>query len=132
MKTRMFLLAALVATLLVGGFTQGAFAKGGGTKTRISLTAAANFAGAKGKATYKVNGSEREFQVEVENIKKLAGKTVGIYVNGRQVGSAVVNALGEARLELNTDRGGSVPNIKAGDQVQVKKAGGAVIVSGGF
>lgn len=132
MKTRLFLLAALVAVLLVGGFSQGAFAKGGGTKTRISLTAAAGFAGAKGKATYKVNGSEREFQVETENIQKLAGKTVGIFVNGKQVGSAVVNSLGAARLNLNTDLGNTVPNIKVGDQVQVKKSNGVLVVSGSF
>src|SRR4051812_10476842 len=88
MKTRMFLVAALIATVLVGGLSQGAFARGGGTTTRISLTPAAGFAAAKGKAEYKVNGSEREFQVEVENIKQLAGKTLGVFVNGNQVGTA--------------------------------------------
>src|SRR6187431_1611715 len=86
MKTRMFLLAALIATLLVGGFTQGAFAKGGGTKTIISLQPAAGFANAIGKAKYKVDGSKREFEVEAEHIWKLSGKTVSVFVNGTKVG----------------------------------------------
>jgi hypothetical protein len=132
MKTRMFLFAALVAALLVGGFSHEAFAKGGGTKTRITLAASSAYPNAKGKATYKVDGSEREFQVEAENIKKLAGKTVSVFVNGTKVGSAKVNSLGEANMELNTDLGHTVPGIKAGDKVQVKSPSGQLIVSGTF
>lgn len=132
MKTRMILLAALIAAVMVGGLSQGAFARGGGTRTRISLSPAAGFPSATGKATYKVNGSEREFQVEVENIQRLAGKTLGIFVNGKQVGTAKVNSLGQARLNLNTDLGNTVPNIKAGAKVQVKKANGVLVVSGSF
>jgi predicted PilT family ATPase len=130
MKIRLFVLVALVAAILVGGFHQGALAKG--TKTVIALSPSINFPNAKGKAVYKVNGAEREFQVEVENIKKLAGKSVGVFVNGVQVGSAKVNALGEARLNLNTNLGNAVPSIKAGDRVQVKTGAGKLIVSGKF
>lgn len=130
MKTRMFLLAALIATVLLGGFTQGAFAKG--TKTTIALSPSAAFAAAKGKAVYKVDGAEREFQVEVENIPSLAGKTVKILVNGSQAGTATVNSLGAARLNLNTTLGNTVPNIKRGDKVEVRKMGGNLIVSGTF
>ena len=136
MKARMFILAALVAALLVGGFSQAAFAKGGngggGGKVRIVLTGAGTYANAKGKADYKSKGGEREFQVEVENIKKLAGKSVSIFVNGNQIGTAAVNSLGAARLNRNSDLGQTVPNIKAGDQVQVKTANGVLIVSGSF
>lgn len=132
MKTRMFMLAALVAVLLVGGFSQGAFAKDSVTRTRISLAPTAEYARAKGKADYKVKGGEREFQVEVENVKKLAGKSLGVFVNDAKVGMAKVNSLGEGRLELNTDLGNKVPNIKAGDKVQVKDPSGVVIVSGKF
>lgn len=130
MKLKLFVLAALVAAVMVGGFHQAAFAKG--TRTRITLTASADFPAAKGKATYKVDGSEREFQVEVENIKSLAGKAVKVYVNGVLVGSATVNALGQARLNRNTESGQTVPSIKAGDQVQVKTGAGKLIVSGKF
>lgn len=133
MKTRMFLTAALIAAVLLGGFSHAAFARGGGgSRVRITLASAATFANAKGTATYKVNGSEREFQVEVENIKKLAGQKVKILVNGAQVGSATVNSLGTARLNLNTGLGQTVPNIKAGDRIQVKTASGVLIISGSF
>jgi hypothetical protein len=132
MKTRMFLLAALVAAVMLGGLSQSALAKDGGNKVRINLTHSAAYPSAKGKADYKNKGGEREFQVEVENIKQLAGKKVSILVNGAEVGSATVNSLGEARLELNSDRGNAVPNIKAGDKVEVRKRGGDLIVSGSF
>lgn len=137
MKTRMFLLAALVAAVMLGSLSQAAFAKhgsggGGGNKTRITLTAAGAYPRAKGTATYKAKGSEREFQAEVENIKKLAGKQVNIFVNGAQVGSATVNGLGAARLNLNTNLGNAVPNIQAGAVVQVKTSTGTLIATGSF
>lgn len=132
MKLKLFVLAAVLATVMLGGFHQGAFAKGGGTKTIIALSPSVDYPNAKGKAVYKVNGSEREFQVEVENIKKLAGKSVKVYVNGVQVGSATVNSLGEARLNRNTDLGQTVPSIKTGDTVQVKTGAGKLIASGKF
>lgn len=132
MKTRMFLLAALIAAILVGGFSHNAFAKGGGTKTRITLAASANYPNANGKATYKVNGAEREFEAEVEHIKKLQGKTVSVFVNGAKVGSGVVDSLFQAHVELSTQLGDSVPSIKKGDTVEFKNAAGTVIVSGKF
>lgn len=130
MKLKLFVLAALLAAVMLGGFHQGALAKG--IKTVAVLSPSAGFANAKGKAVYKVNGSEREFQVEVENVKKLAGKSVKIFVNGTQVGSAMVNSLGTARLNRNTDLGQAVPSIKAGDVVQIKTGGGTLVVSGKF
>ena len=132
MKTRMLILAALVAAILVGGFSHDAFAKGGGDKTRISLSSASGFSNAKGKATYKAKSGEREFEAEVEHIKKLKGQTVNLFVNGSKIGSAVVNSLGEANVELNSESGDNVPAIKAGDRVEFKTAAGALIVSGKF
>ena len=132
MKLKLFVIAAVLAAVMLGGFQQDAFAKGGGTKTVIALSPSADYPNAKGKAVYKVKGSEREFQVEVENIKKLAGKTVKVYVNGAQVGSATVDSLGAAQLNRNTDLGQTVPSIKAGDTVQVQTAAGKLIASGKF
>lgn len=130
MKLKLFVFAALAAVALLAGFQQGALAKS--TKTIIALAPSVDFTNAKGKAVYKVDGSEREFQVEVENIRRLAGKPVYVFVNGVQVGKATVNALGEARLERNTDLGQAVPNIQPGTQVQVKTDVGKVIASGKF
>jgi hypothetical protein len=130
MKIKLFVLAALVPAIMVGGFQQGALAKG--IKTRIPLSASAAYPKATGKAVYKVNGAEREFQVEVDNVKRLAGQSVTISVNGVQVGSATVNSLGTAHLNLNTNLGNAVPFIKTGDQVQAKSAAGKLIASGTF
>jgi hypothetical protein len=130
MKIRMFAIAALIAAVLLGGLSEGVLAKG--IKTRIPLGASTSYPSAKGKATYKVDGGEREFQVEVENIKKLAGKSLRVSVNSANVGAMQVNALGEARLNLNTDNGQQVPMIAPGARVQVKTAGGVLVVSGTF
>ena len=62
----------------------------------------------------------------------MAGKTLGVFVNGAKVGSLRVSALGVGRFSRNTDLGQSVPAISAGSQVQIKTAAGAVVVSGGF
>jgi hypothetical protein len=130
MKLKWFVLAVLLAAVMLGGFHQGALAKG--TKTVAVLTPGADYPHAKGKAVYKVNGSEREFQVEVENVKKLAGKSVQVIVNGTLVGSATVDSLGAARLNRNTDLGQTVPSIKSGDTVQIKTGAGKLVALGKF
>lgn len=131
MKTRLMLVAMLFAVAMIA-LGAGQVAEAKGTKTRITLAAGSSFPGAKGKATYKSDGSEREFQVEVENIKSLAGTSLKVYVNGAQVGSAKVNGLGEARLNLNTDSGNAVPQVAAGTKVRVTTSAGTLVVSGKF
>ncbi len=50
----------------------------------------------------------------------------------RHLGSMTVDALGEARLNLNTEMGARVPTIQKGSAVRVQTAGGALVVSGKF
>ena len=125
--------AAFLAALLLGTFmlAPAAHAKGG-SGTRIALRGSAPYANANGTAKYKAEGGEREFQVELEDARSLAGKTLSVYVNGAKVGSFRVNNLGNGRLSRNTDLGQSVPMIAAGAQVQIKTAAGALVVSGSF
>jgi hypothetical protein len=139
MKTRMFLFAALIAVILVGGFSHAAFAKGGSggggggaTKVKIVLSPSAAYPKAKGSASYKVKGSKREFEAEAEHLNKLAGQTLGIFVNGTQVASATVDGLRHAKAELSTELGNTVPNIQTGDLIEVKDSAGVVVVSGNF
>ncbi len=132
MKLRMLAIAVLAAAVLLTGVSHGAFASGGGTRTRVALAASANYPAAKGKAAYKVNGAEREFQVEVENVAALKGKTLRVTVNGVRAGTMTVSALGAARLNLNTTTGAAVPNITGGSKVQVKNGAGVLVVSGSF
>ena len=104
----------------------------GSDRTIIALKGSAAFPNAKGKAAFRDRGSERELQVEVENVRVLAGTTVSMSVGGVLVGTATVNALGAARLSLNTNLGDSVPVSVSGKSVEVRTAAGVLVVSGSF
>jgi hypothetical protein len=106
-----------------------ALAAGG---TRIGLKSAKAFPAAKGSAQFKAKAGERELQVEVEHIRRLAGKRVVFVVAGAKLGTARVNGLGAAEISHNSERGQRVPQVAAGTAVKVRTAGGATIVSGSF
>lgn len=126
-------MATFLAALLLGTFmiAPTAHAKGGDA-IRIALQGSAQYPNAKGTAKYKADGGEREFQVELENVKSLAGKTVNVFADGVKVGSFRVSKLGTGRLNRNTDLGQSVPMIRAGSAIQIKTGAGALIASGSF
>src|SRR4051812_25056638 len=123
-------LIALVAMTAV--LAPAALASGGGTTRSIALHGSVSFPNATGKAVYKVNGSERELQIEVEHIRALAGKRINVFVNGNKLASPLVNSFGVARVNRNTDRGQFVPTIKIGSTVRVRTLGGTLIASGTF
>ena len=122
----------LLGSLVMSSFPLAQTAEAKGIVTRIALRGSAQFPQAVGTAKYKVDGAEREFQVEVENIKSLAGKRLYVFVDGARVGSFVVTSLGTGRLIRNTTRGQNVPFITAGSTVRVKTGAGAVVVRGTF
>lgn len=117
-------LIALVAMAIMAPTVQ---AKGG-DGTRIALKASSTYSGASGKAKFQSNG-QRELEVEVEHIRRLAGKRVSFYVNNTKIGSARVSGLGAAQVNR---RNASFPAIQTGTVIKVKTAGGAMIVSGRF
>jgi hypothetical protein len=100
--------------------------------TRIVLKSAKAFPAARGSAKFKATAEERELQVEVEHIRRLAGKRVVFVVGGKKVASAKVNRFGAAEINRNGERGQFVPAVRAGTSVKVKTAGGALIVRGSF
>ena len=104
----------------------------GGEGTRIVLKSAKAFPAAKGSAKFKATAEERELQVEVEHIRRLAGKRVVFVVGGKKVASAKVNRFGAAEVNRNSERGQFVPAVRAGTSVKVKTAGGALLVRGSF
>jgi hypothetical protein len=104
----------------------------GGEGTRIVLKSAKAFPAARGSAKFKATAEERELQVEVEHIRRLAGKRVVFVVGGKKVASARVNRFGAAEVNRNSERGQFVPAVRAGTSVKVKTAGGALIVRGSF
>ena len=101
----------------------------GGGGTRIVLRPAKAFPAAKGSATFKAKAGERELEVQVEHVRRLAGRTVMFYVRGKRLGNAKVGTLGAAHLER---RNGAAPAVRAGTAVSVKAAGRILIVKGSF
>jgi predicted PilT family ATPase len=123
-------LIALVAIAAV--LAPAAMAKGGGTTRSIALHGSVSFPNATGKAVYKVDGTERELQIEVEHIRVLAGKHVNVFVNGNKLASPLVSSLGAINVNRNTGKGQFVPTIKTGSTVRVRTLGGTLIASGTF
>ena len=101
----------------------------GGGGTRIVLRPAKAFPAAKGSATFKAKAGERELEAQVEHVRRLAGRMVAFYVDGKRLGNAKVGTLGAAHLER---RNGAAPAVRAGTAVSVKTAGRILIVKGSF
>lgn len=130
MKTYRHWMMALVVALSLLSMAPAAFAKG--IETRITLSGSVAWPGAKGQAKYKVDGTQRELQVEVENVLRLAGTRLKVLVNGALVGTMPVSTLGTARLSRNTDLGQAVPQISSGSRVVVRTGADVVVASGRF
>ena len=127
-RTRSIVSLLVIALVALAAMAPVASAKG--TERIIALKGSSAFPGANGKAKYKVGGGEREFQVEVEDVRRLAGKRVTVFANGNRVGTALVNRFGDARLSRNTDLGQRVPTVVNGSRVAVRTASGTLVVSG--
>jgi hypothetical protein len=126
MKRITTLLAAAALALAVS--VPAVLAKGG-DGTRIVLKPAKAFPTAKGSAQFKAKAGERQLEVEVEHVRRLAGKRVTFFVGGQKLGSGKIGALGAAQIER---RNSAAPAVGAGTAVSVKTAGGTLIVRGSF
>jgi hypothetical protein len=126
--------STLIAALaIVAVIAPAATAKsGGGTTRTITLKGSISFPGATGQAVSKVNGSERELEIDGQHLKALAGKHVNVNVNGSRLASPLVSALGHFTVNRNTQAGQSVPRITTGSTVRVRTLGGTLILSGTF
>jgi hypothetical protein len=127
MKRTVTLSLALVAVAALA-FAAPAVQAKGDPDSRIALKSSGAFPGASGKAKFQ-NQGQRELEIEVEHVRRLAGKRVNFFVNSTKVGSARVSGLGAAQVER---RGASFPAINAGTRIKVKTAAGTLIVSGRF
>jgi opacity protein-like surface antigen len=127
MKRTVILTVSLLALAALAVAAPAVQAKGG-PGTRIALKASASFPGASGKAKFQ-NEGQRELEIEVEHVRRLAGKRVSFFVDSTKVGSARVNGLGAAQVNR---RGAGFPAINAGTRIKVKTAAGKLIVSGRF
>ena len=127
MKRTVILTVSLLALAALAVAAPAVQAKGA-PGTRIALKSSVAFPGASGKAKLQ-NEGQRELEVEVEHVRRLAGKRVNFFVNSTKIGSARVSGLGAAQVNR---RGAGFPAINAGTRVSVKTAGGKLIVSGRF
>jgi hypothetical protein len=127
MKRTVILTVSLLALAALAVAAPAVQAKGD-PGTRIALKSSGAFPGASGKAKFQ-NEGQRELEIEVEHVRRLAGKRVSFFVDSTKVGSARVNGLGAAQVNR---RGASFPTIHSGTRVKVKTAAGKLIVSGRF
>lgn len=132
MRRTTFISTLIACVAMTAALAPVAVAKGGGTTRTITLKGSISFPAATGKAVYKVNGSERELQIEVQHLTSLAGKHVNIFVNGIKQASPLVSSLGQVRYERNTSLGQKVPTIRAGSIVRARTLGGTLIAGGSF
>ncbi len=83
---------------------------------------------AAGHADYQSGWGHRHLDVQVWNIRRLAGTRLVVYVHGTRAGTMTVSRSGYAHLGLA--RG--VPACGAGQPVRVRTPKGALIASGTF
>ena len=105
---------------------------GGGTIRTAALHGSVSFPNATGHAKSKVSSEEREFEVELEHVRSLAGKRVNVFVNGVRFATARVSSLGAFNVEHSTERGQKVPRIHDNTAVRVRTLGGTLIAGGHF
>jgi hypothetical protein len=99
---------------------------------QIALTPSTAFPKATGSAQYQSQPGQSEFQIEVEHLRKLAGRYLLVRVNGAKVGRAKVSTTGIAQLSRNTELGQRVPSIVHGSTVTVTRSAKVLITSGRF
>ncbi len=81
-----------------------------------------------GHAEYASGYRYRHLDVRVWNIRRLAGRTLVVYVHGTWAGRMTVSRYGYAHMYR--DRG--VPRCQAGQSVRVRTRSGTLVVSGTF
>lgn len=101
--------------------------------TRLAPLSGGAFARASGKAKWdsRNNNTKRELEIEVEDVPALT--RVQFFVDGvRYGGTVTTDAYGEARVELSTQLGQTVPAVAAGATAEVRTTDGVIIVRGVF
>jgi hypothetical protein len=86
-----------------------------------------------GKAVFRQRpGNDLKLEVEVEDVNLPAGTVLNVFVGGQQIGVITLNTLRAGEVELETERGQTVPAVSNGTSVAVRNQAGANIVTGAF
>ncbi len=99
---------------------------------QIAMKPSTAFPTATGQAQYQSQPGQRELQIEVEHLAKLAGQYVSFYANGAKFGVGKVSSTGIAQIDRNTELGQSVPWIVHGSTVAARTSTGVLIANGQF
>jgi hypothetical protein len=121
--------AAVAATASLAIAAPAAFAD---VNYQIPLSHTRAFPTAAGSAQYQAQPGQRELQAEVEHLRRFAGARITFSIGRTGLGSAVVNRLGYAEINRNTDVGQPVPTITHGSVITVRTASGTLIATGRF
>jgi hypothetical protein len=86
-----------------------------------------------GRAVFRRRpGNDLKLEVEVEDVNLPAGTVLNVFVGGQQIGVITLNTLRAGQVELETERGQTVPAVAGGTSVAVRNQAGANVVSGAF
>lgn len=126
---------AVVATALLIFGAAAVADQGNGNELRLKtkLTGAAiQGKTPEGSADFRSDSSGRSrLNIEVENVNLPAGTVLTISVQEgvaiTSVGSIKLSAFGQAELELESQKGATVPVVKKGDMVTVSNAGTPIL-----
>lgn len=113
--------------------TRPAAAQSGEVRVKIRLTGPAIGAAVpQGNAEYRVRTTgRRSLKVEATNVNLSNGTALVVSVNSTTIGTMTLS-FGRGILDLDTNRGASVPVIKKGDIVRVSTASGTPVLGGQF
>ena len=96
---------------------------------RATLKGSQAFPAVTGSAKFSVDNGIRQLEAEIQHAKSIAGTKVRFQVNATIVGSATVNSVGTARINKS---GNSIPAVKKGSTIRVRRVSGVLVASGTF
>lgn len=125
------------ALLAAGALGVGGLAPTANAATEVDLHAVLShgdaFPNATGHSEYDRSGTaNRDVEVTVRHIVRLAGTRLVVVVNNKRVGTMRVNSSGAAHREWDTERGQYVPYAAAGDPVRVRVLDGPLVATGRY
>ncbi len=82
----------------------------------------------RGLAQYAEFGTSKRLAVFVSQIRRPAGSVLDVLINETNVGTITLNNVGEGVLRLDTNNGGTVPTVVAGDTATIKLGDTTILV----
>lgn len=103
------------------------------SKVEIDLVGSGSFATASGHVRFESERGRRKLRVEIEDAATVKGVILDVFLGSTKVGSMTVTSQGEAKLELDSNKGAaSLPMVVANQRVEARTGDGTVVVTGQF